>query len=112
LRQSRQDQEIVVEAHGTYAAQPAIDTLTAGSLLPLQETAQPYPIDLHLANGTTHVSLVGAVKDLVAFMGADLRLDVAGEDMANLYPLTGIPIPPSLGDCRKNRGQAAIAIGG
>jgi len=104
-----QDQEIVVEAHGTYAAQPATSTLIAGSLLSLQETARPYPIDLHLANGTTHVSLVGTVKDLVAFMGADLRLDLAGEDMADLYPLTGIPIPPT--PQFKVSGQLAYADG-
>ena len=63
-------------------------TLTAGSLLAVRQTSQPYPVDLHLANGSTHVSLVGTVQDLLASSGADLRLDLAGEDMADLYPLT------------------------
>ena len=93
VAQHGQDQEIAVDARGTYAAQPVTGTLVAGSLLALEETAQPYPVNLHLANGSTHVSLVGTVQDLLAFSGADPRLDLAGEDMAKLYPLTGIPIP-------------------
>ena len=88
-----QPQEIAAEAHGTYAGQPITGTLSAGSLLALRDTRQPYPIDLHLANGATHVALAGTVQDLFALAGADLRLDLSGEDMANLFPLTGIPIP-------------------
>ncbi len=109
VAQHGQDQEIAVDAHGTYAGQPVTGTLIAGSLLSLQETAQPYPVDLHLANGSTHVSLVGTVQDLLAFAGADLRLDLAGEDMANLYPLTGIPIPTT--PRYEIRGQLAYAGG-
>ncbi len=109
VAQHGQNQEIAVDAHGTYAAQPVTGTLTAGSLLALQETSQPYPVDLHLANGSTHVSLVGTVQDLLAFAGADLRLDLAGEDMANLYPLTGIPIPTT--PQYEVRGQLAYADG-
>ena len=93
VAQHGQSQEIAVNARGTYAGQAVTGTLIAGSLLSLRETAQPFPIDLHLANGATRVSLVGAVRDLLAFSGADLQLDLSGEDMAGLYPLTGIPIP-------------------
>ena len=66
-------------------------------------------MDLHLANGSTHVSLVGTVQGLLAFAGADLQLDLAGEDMANLYPLTGIPIPST--PKYEVRGQLAYADG-
>jgi uncharacterized protein involved in outer membrane biogenesis len=109
VAQHGEDQEIAVDAHGSYAAQPVTGTLIAGGLLSLQKTAQPYPVDLHLANGSTHVSLVGTVQDLLAFAGADLQLDLAGEDMANLYPLTGIPIPST--PKYEVRGQLAYADG-
>lgn len=33
------------------------------------------------------------MQDPLAFAGANLELALAGETMANLYPLTGIPIP-------------------
>lgn len=93
VAQHGQPQEVVVDAHGTYAAQPVTGTLIAGSLLSLRDTAQPFPADLHLANGSTQVSLIGTVQDPLAFAGANLQLALAGETMANLYPLTGIPIP-------------------
>jgi len=93
VAQHGQSQEIAIVAHGINASQPVTGTLVAGSLLSLRDTAEPFPVDLHLANGSTHVSLVGTVQDPLAFKGADLQLDLAGETMANLYPLTAIPIP-------------------
>lgn len=93
VAQHGQTDEIAVAAHGTYAGQPVTGALAAGSLLSLRDTHQPYPLDLRLANGTTHVTLAGTVQDVAALAGADLRLTLAGEDMANLFPLTGIPIP-------------------
>lgn len=88
-----QSQEIVATARGTYNRQPITGTLTAGALLTLQKTAQPYPVDLALANGTTHVSLVGTVNDPLHFAGANLLLTLTGTNMKHLYALTGIPIP-------------------
>jgi uncharacterized protein involved in outer membrane biogenesis len=84
---------IVVAAKGTYAAQPITGNLVAGALLSLRDKAAPYPIDLQVANGATRVSLVGTVQDPLKFSGADLRLVFQGQDMAQLYALTGIPIP-------------------
>ena len=85
--------KISVTAKGTYANQPIDGRLVGGALLSLRDAASPYPVDLQLANGPTKVSLVGTIKDPVAFKGADLKLHFAGPDMALLFPLTGIPIP-------------------
>jgi uncharacterized protein involved in outer membrane biogenesis len=93
IAQHGQQQEIAIDASGTYAGQPITGTLAGGALLSLQQTSQPYPVDLHLANGTTRVSLTGTVQDPVAFKGANLRLVFSGDNMADLFPLTGIPIP-------------------
>jgi uncharacterized protein involved in outer membrane biogenesis len=84
---------IVVDAHGTYAAQPVTGHFVGGALLTLRDTQHPYPIDLHIANGPTKVSLVGSVENPLSFAGAKLKLSFSGPDMALLYPLTGIPIP-------------------
>ena len=84
---------VVVAAKGTYAAQPITGNLVAGALLSLRDKATPYPIDLQVANGATRVSLVGTVEDPLKFSGANLRLVFQGSDMAQLYALTGIPIP-------------------
>ena len=84
---------IVVAANGTYAAQPITGHLVAGALLTIRDAANPYPIDLQVANGQTRVSLVGTVQNPLKFAGANLSLVFQGADMAQLYPLTGVPIP-------------------
>ena len=53
----------------------------------------PYPIDLSLQNGATQARLTGTIDDPETFAGAHLRLSVSGRNMADLYPLTGLPIP-------------------
>ena len=88
-----QPSQIVASAKGTYAKAPIDATFTGGALLSLRDESQPYPINLQVANGPTKISLVGTVKDPLAFAGADLKLDLSGPDMSLLLPLTGIAIP-------------------
>ncbi|MBC7800430.1 MAG: AsmA family protein, partial [Gemmatimonadaceae bacterium] len=88
-----QPSQIVASAKGTYAKQAIDAQLTSGALLSLRDGTQPYPIDLKVANGPTRISLTGTVQDPVAFAGADLKLELAGPDMALLLPLTGVAIP-------------------
>jgi len=85
--------EIVVDAKGTYTNAPITGRFIGGALLSLRDPSTPYPVDLHLANGTTRVSLVGRIDDPLHFAGAHLKLSISGQDMANLYQLTGVPIP-------------------
>ncbi len=87
------ERRIHIHAQGTYAGQPVSGSLVGGALLSLRNATQPYPIDLHLANGPTKVSLEGTVKNPMAFAGADLKLTLSGPDMSQLYALTGIPLP-------------------
>ncbi len=85
--------QIEVNAKGTYAAQPVTGRFVGGALLSLRDAEHPYPIDLHAANGTTRVSLVGTVQNPLNFAGAKLKLTFTGSDMSELYPLTNIPFP-------------------
>jgi uncharacterized protein involved in outer membrane biogenesis len=50
------DSQIVVDAKGTYAGRPITGQLVGGALLSLRDAQHPYPVDLKLANGPTHVS--------------------------------------------------------
>ena len=88
-----QPSQIVATAKGTYAKQPIDAQFTGGALLSLRDEAQPYPLDLQVANGPTKISVVGTIKDPLAFGGANLKLDLAGPDMSMLLPLTGVAIP-------------------
>ncbi len=88
-----QNGQIVVDAKGTYAAQPISGQIIGGALLSIRDTAHPYPISLHLANGPTKVALTGTVQNPLNFAGANLTLEFTGPDASLLTPLTGVPIP-------------------
>ena len=85
--------EIVAEAHGTYAAAPITGRFIGGALFSLRNPSIPYPIDLEVQNGTTRARLVGTLDDPEHLSGAHLRLSFSGQDMANLYQLTDVPVP-------------------
>jgi hypothetical protein len=85
--------EIVAEAHGTYAAAPITGRFIGGALLSLRDPSIPYPMDLQLQNGTTRARLVGTLDDPEHLSGAHLRLSFSGQNMADLYQLTDVPVP-------------------
>ncbi|MCQ8278682.1 AsmA family protein [Acetobacteraceae bacterium KSS8] len=85
--------EIVADGKGRYAGQPVTLRFVGGAILSLRDKTRPYPIDLQLANGPTHVRLKGTIEQPLTFGGARLSLNFAGPDMSLLYPLTGVPIP-------------------
>ena len=87
------DAQIVVEAKGLYANQPITGRFVGGALLSLRDPAHPYPIDLQAANGATKIVIKGTVEDPLAFKGANVKLDLSGPDMSQLYHLTGVAIP-------------------
>jgi uncharacterized protein involved in outer membrane biogenesis len=85
--------QIVANAKGTYAAQPIEARLVGGALLSLRDSQNPWPINLTLANGPTHVALEGTLEDPVALKGAKIDLRISGPDMGLLEPLVGFPVP-------------------
>jgi AsmA family protein len=84
--------QIVATAHGTYNNAPVEGRMIGGALLSLRSAADPWPIDLRLANGETHIALAGTLQEPLHLRGANLKLMLAGQDMAQLTPLTGIPL--------------------
>lgn len=87
--------QIVVQGKGTYAGAPTTINLRGGSLLSLRQADVRYPIDLRWDVGPTHILLKGAVDDPASFAGLDGMLDMRGGDLAQLYPLLGLAMPPS-----------------
>lgn len=84
--------QIVVTAHGTYNNAPMTGRMIGGGVLSLRSATNPWPINLQLANGDTHVSLIGTLQEPLHLRGANLKLQLAGQNMAQLTPLTGIPL--------------------
>ncbi len=85
--------QILADAKGRYNGQPITFNFVGGALLSLRDPSHPYPVDFHLANGATTISLIGAISQPLTLGGADLKLALAGQDMSDLYPLTSIPLP-------------------
>lgn len=84
-----------IDAKGTYAGEPIEGRFIGGSVLSLREPDKPYPVDLEAANGPTRISLKGTVQQPLQLGGANLDLKLSGNDMEALYPLTGVPLPPT-----------------
>ena len=66
-----------------------------GSALMLRDTDQPYPIDLDVSYGATKLTAKGTLEDPFQWKGANVDLTLAGPDLADIYPLLGIPGPPT-----------------
>lgn len=84
---------ILLAARGTYAGQPISGRFEGGALLAICDKTNPYPVTLHLENGPSHVDVTGTLLDPAAFGGADLRLDLAGPNLALLTHLVGFALP-------------------
>lgn len=87
--------EIVAKAHGTYAGAPFSGQFIGGALRTLHDPSAPYPLDLQVRSGTLFVHVSGTVDDPEHLARAHLRLSITGQTMADLYALTGAPLPPT-----------------
>jgi uncharacterized protein involved in outer membrane biogenesis len=67
----------------------------AASPLALADTDTPYRIDLDASAGATRASASGTLTNPFRFQHFDLRMELAGQDLEDLYPLLGLALPPS-----------------
>jgi len=79
---SMQNQKFTISAEG-------------GSLDSLRDSSKPYPLSLKLTMGQTKVSVDGTFKDPVKLTGVDASLNITGHNLADLFYLTAIPLPPT-----------------
>lgn len=87
--------QLTASANGTYANAPIVGQFVGGAALTLRDKSNPYPVDLRLTNGATHLALQGTVQDPLAFAGTDLKLSLDGRSLSDLYALSGVAIPAS-----------------
>ena len=67
----------------------------AESPLELQQTDQPYRIDLHAVAGATRAHARGTLVNPFQLRDFDLRMALSGKNLEDLYPLLGISLPPT-----------------
>lgn len=87
--------QIVVSAEGTYAGQPVTASMTGAAVLGLRDPSDPYTITVSAENGPTRIALRGTLLDPLRLGGANVTLELQGNDLSALFPLTGIPLPPT-----------------
>jgi len=66
-----------------------------GNVLALSSAENPYPIRLRAAIGTTRARVNGALIDPLHLKGEDVQFELEGQDLAQLFPLLGVPLPPT-----------------
>ena len=80
---------------GELEARPLKVEFTGGSFTMLRESKQPYPLKLSIRYGATAVDVEGTAKDPIALQGTDLKLKLSGPDLADVFPVLGVPAPPT-----------------
>ncbi len=88
-----QDYAFGWQLKGQYKGQALNGSGKVGGLLALQDSSQPFPVQANVQIGTTKVALAGTLTDPKNFGALDLRLQLAGTSLGNLYPLTGVTLP-------------------
>jgi uncharacterized protein involved in outer membrane biogenesis len=66
-----------------------------GSVLALSSAEQPYPIRMRAAVGSTRARVDGTLIDPLHLKGEDLNFHLEGADLAQLFPIVGVPLPPT-----------------
>jgi AsmA family protein len=84
-----------LQLEGKLEGKPLQVRFVGGPILMLRDTAQPYPLDLDVSFGATKLKARGTVQDPFQWTGADVELALSGNDLAEVYPLLGIPGPPT-----------------
>ena len=65
------------------------------SLETLRDSTRDYPLTLRVTMGNTEVLVDGKFRDPIKLTGVDASLNISGNNMANLFYLTAIPLPPT-----------------
>jgi uncharacterized protein involved in outer membrane biogenesis len=87
--------DIAVNGSGRWKGNPFTLQGIGESPLALQDTQQPYRIDLRASAGATHAHARGTLLDPLRFRDFDLKLALSGQNMEDLFPLIGVAIPPT-----------------
>ncbi|WP_312705536.1 AsmA family protein [Stenotrophomonas lactitubi] len=86
---------LLVAGKGRWRGNPFV--LSGGTESPLELTDSAHPFRIHLDGraGATHAIASGTLTNPFQLQVFDLQFALSGNDLADLYPLLGIAIPPS-----------------
>lgn len=88
-----QDYAFAWQAKGSYQGQSLNGNGKVGGLLALQNADLPFPLQAEIKSGDTRIVLMGTLTDPRQLGALDLRLQLSGKSLAQLYPLIGVTLP-------------------
>ncbi|MBW8824425.1 MAG: AsmA family protein [Xanthomonadales bacterium] len=86
---------IGVKGSGHWKGSPFTLQGNGESPLDLRDRDRPYRVDLHAVAGATRAHARGTLLDPLRMRDFDLRLALSGSNLADLYRLLGIALPPT-----------------
>jgi AsmA family protein len=84
-----------VMGKGRFKGLPTTLQARGGALLSLRSVDHPYPIKASGMLGSTKASIDGMLLDPLRLTGERLNFQLEGSDLALLFPIIGVPIPPT-----------------
>ena len=87
------DSGLIFTAQGGYKGLPFKAQGTGGPVLALRDDSTPYPLKLDASAGATRLQVKGTVTSLLKWTAADLRLNLRGDNLAQLSTLLGVAVP-------------------
>lgn len=84
-----------LKGRGKYDRQPLLISMRSGSYQALQESENPWPLNLSIKIGNTSFKSDGVAAKPLSFDGLDFTILLEGDDLAKLFPIIGIPLPPT-----------------
>ncbi len=90
-----QDAIVEVDGKGKFRGMSAKLHARGGALLSLRHADRPYPIKAALTVGMTTASIDGTLLDPLHLKKEKVDFVIEGPDLAQLYPITGVPFPPT-----------------
>ncbi len=90
-----QDTIVEVNGKGKFRGMDAKLQARGGSLLALRHANRPYPIKATLKVGMTMANINGTLLDPLNLKKEKVNFVIEGKDLAELYPITGVPFPPT-----------------
>ena len=84
---------LALHGDGHWRGEPFALAGAVASPLELRETDTPFAIDLRASAGPTRAHARGAITEILGLGAFDVRMELAGKDLEDLYPLFGIAMP-------------------
>ncbi len=90
-----EETQVEVSGKGKFNGMNARLHAQGGALLALRRADRPYPVKTTLTVGRTRARIDGTLLDPLRLKNEKVNFVLEGADLAELYPITGVPFPPT-----------------